>query len=244
VRKQQLLGHGSNDVVVPLIPGTVQISFCNAHVQQSGPDGALGNQTLWVSKSYAKNSGFKWIPSARSALRCRMVRLQVCCSHISTHPHLVGVSACLSWGMFSSAGLRNQRRFSVGGAGQLLWGLTMLLHRPNGSHELARTQPTSAHTTARFSATGAHTTNWRAHNCSFRCDTNSVLATSIELLNETRTLLVAAGPTHVQARSQVHAFWSSDPALKVWNHSIALQLPVGYAAGKIPVITPVDQIAR
>lgn len=43
VRKQRLLGHGSNDVVVPMIPGTMQISFCNAHVQQTGPHGSLGN---------------------------------------------------------------------------------------------------------------------------------------------------------------------------------------------------------
>ena len=42
------------------------------------------------------------------------------------------------------------------------------------------------------------------------------------------------------ARSQVHAFWSSDPALQRWNHSLALQLPVGYTAFNTDVTTGPD----
>ena len=65
VRKQRLLGHGSNDVVVPMIPGTMQITFCNAHVEQTGPDGKLGNgsQTLWV---FGTNDDARWGGAARS----------------------------------------------------------------------------------------------------------------------------------------------------------------------------------
>jgi hypothetical protein len=65
VRRQVLLGHGSNEVVVPMIPDSTQISFCNAHVQHSGPGGALGNssQTLWV---FGTNDDTRWGAPARS----------------------------------------------------------------------------------------------------------------------------------------------------------------------------------
>ena len=61
VRKQALLGHGTNEDVINLIPHTVQISFCNAYVQESGA--ALGNTTLWV---FGTNDDDRWGAPART----------------------------------------------------------------------------------------------------------------------------------------------------------------------------------
>jgi hypothetical protein len=63
VRRQALLGHGTNDVVVPMVPDSVEIAFCNAHVQYTGPGGELGLQTLWV---FGTNNDDRWGGAPRS----------------------------------------------------------------------------------------------------------------------------------------------------------------------------------
>ena len=45
IRRQALMGVGTNEVLLPLVPGTLGISFCSAHV---APPQAGGNATLYI----------------------------------------------------------------------------------------------------------------------------------------------------------------------------------------------------
>ena len=50
IRRQALMGVGTNEVLLPLVPGTLGISFCSAHVAPQ----ADGNSTLYI---FGTNNG-------------------------------------------------------------------------------------------------------------------------------------------------------------------------------------------